>query len=94
MPSFITVGYKRQILGKGRASFGPLPHPWAAPKRPILNRVKGSYQDYRLDTELVKENILKWIGLSRLYGTLETSKLFMLLVILKWTQDHDIFLLN
>ena len=36
VPSFIIVGYVRQILGMG-ALFSP--HPWAAPKSFILNRV-------------------------------------------------------
>lgn len=35
------------------------------------------------ERELNKINIIKWIGLSRLYATLETSKLFVLLGILK-----------
>ena len=42
VPSFITVGYLWQILGRG-ALFAPPPHPWAAPKMPILNRVKNSF---------------------------------------------------
>ena len=37
MPSFIIVGYAWQILGRG--VFLP-PHPWAVPKRPILNKEK------------------------------------------------------
>ena len=40
VPRFITVGYVWQILGRG-AIFPLLPpHPWAALKKPILNRVK------------------------------------------------------
>ena len=39
MPSFIIVGYVWQILGRGQKA--PPPHPPAAPKKPILNRVKG-----------------------------------------------------
>ena len=38
VPSFIIVGYVRQTLDKW-AFLGP-PHQWAAPKKPILNRVK------------------------------------------------------
>ena len=41
MPSFIIVGYVWQILGRG--TFLP-PYPWAALKKPILNRVKQRYQ--------------------------------------------------
>ena len=37
VPSFIILRYLWQILGRG--PFWP-PHPWAAPKMPILNRVK------------------------------------------------------
>ena len=37
MPSFIIVRYVWQILGRG--AFLP-PHPWAAPKLPILDRFK------------------------------------------------------
>ena len=39
VPSFIIVGYERQILG--RALFRPFlpPHLWPAPQRPILNKV-------------------------------------------------------
>ena len=38
LPRFIIIGYVRQILGRG--AFLPHPHPGAAPRRPILNRVK------------------------------------------------------
>ena len=38
MPSFIIVRYVWQVLGRG--GFLPPSHPWAAPKKPILNRVK------------------------------------------------------
>ena len=38
MPSFIIVGFVWQILGRG-AKKAP-PHSRAAPKKPILNRVK------------------------------------------------------
>ena len=38
MPSFIIVGYVWRILGR-RGQKAP-PHPWAAPKKPILNRVR------------------------------------------------------
>ena len=38
MISFIIVRYVWQILGRGRKK--ALPYPWAAPKKPILNRVK------------------------------------------------------
>ena len=38
VPSFIIVGYVWRILWRG--TFWPPPRPWAAPKRPILNRVK------------------------------------------------------
>ena len=37
MPSFIAIGYVRQILR--RKGLFALPHPWAIPKRSILNRV-------------------------------------------------------
>ena len=37
MPSFIILGYVWQILGR-KGLFAP--HPWAALKSPILNRVK------------------------------------------------------
>ena len=39
VPSFIIMGYGYQVLG-GWGSFDP--HPWAVPKRPILNKVKCS----------------------------------------------------
>ena len=45
LPSFIIVRYVWQIIGRRRRGlFGaPLPRqPWAAPKRPVLNRVNGS----------------------------------------------------
>ena len=38
MRSFIIVGYAWQIFERG--AFLAPPHPWAAPKKPILNRVK------------------------------------------------------
>ena len=41
MPSFIIEGYVWQILGRGEGPFCP-PHLWAAPKNPILNRVKSA----------------------------------------------------
>ena len=40
VPSFIIVGFVWQILGRG--PFCPTPHPWAVPKRTVLNRVNGS----------------------------------------------------
>ena len=40
MPSFFIVGYVWQVLGR-RDLF--VPHPWAAPKRPMLNRVTSIY---------------------------------------------------
>ena len=40
MPKFIIVGYVWQILGRG--AFLPPTHLWAAPKKPILNRVNHS----------------------------------------------------
>ena len=41
LPSFIIVGYVWEILGRG-VFLPPSPslHPWASPKKPILNRVK------------------------------------------------------
>ena len=39
VPSFIIVGYVWQILGRGPFCH-PLSHPWEAPKRPIVKRVK------------------------------------------------------
>ena len=43
MPRFFIVGYVWQILGR-RGLFIPKPHPsshpWATPKKPILNKVK------------------------------------------------------
>ena len=42
MPSFIIVGYVWRILGR-RSQRAPSPHPLAAPKKPILNRVKISF---------------------------------------------------
>ena len=41
MPSFIIVRYVWQILGRG--PFALPSHPWAAPKKHILNRVKDSF---------------------------------------------------
>ena len=38
VPSFTIVGYAWQILGRGGKKAPS--HPWAAPKKPILNRVK------------------------------------------------------
>ena len=38
VPSFITVEYLWQILGRG-GELSATPLPWAAPKKPILNRV-------------------------------------------------------
>ena len=46
------VGYVWQILGRGAFLPHPHPHPWAAQKRPILNRVK--WQD-----KIVNEDISK-----------------------------------
>ena len=37
MPSFTIVGYVWKILGRG--GFLSPPYPWAAPKKPILNKV-------------------------------------------------------
>ena len=37
------VGYVWRILGRGAKK---PPHPWAAPKKPILNRVKHSQDDF------------------------------------------------
>ena len=41
MPSFIIAVYVWQILGRG----GPKrpPQPWAAPKKPILDRIKNPF---------------------------------------------------
>ena len=40
-PSFIIVEYVWQILGRGGGPFWLThPNPWAAPKKPFLNRVK------------------------------------------------------
>ena len=44
VPSFIIVGYVWRII---------LPHPWAAPKRPILNRVK-NWSDITVPNKLYK----------------------------------------
>ena len=38
MPSFIIIGYVWRILGRGAKKPSPH-HPWAARKKPILNRV-------------------------------------------------------
>ena len=40
VPSFIIAEYVRRILGTGGQKGPPPTHPWAAPKKPILNRVK------------------------------------------------------
>ena len=45
MPSFIIVAYVWQILKRmGLLPLPPALHPWAAPKKPILNRVKKRLQ--------------------------------------------------
>ena len=47
MPSFIIVGYVRQILERGELfAPPPLPSPRAATKRPILNRVNIKIEKY------------------------------------------------
>ena len=42
MPSFIIAGYVWQILGRGGPKRPP-PQPWAAPKKPILDRIKNPF---------------------------------------------------
>ena len=44
MPNFIIVAYVWQLLG--REPFCPTPHLWAAPKKPILSRVKVDVSNY------------------------------------------------
>ena len=46
VPSFIIVGYMWQVLMR-RDLFNPSPHLWAAPKRPILNRVNINHRCLR-----------------------------------------------
>ena len=46
--SFIIVGCVWQILGRVGLFAPPPPHPWAALKKPILNRVKGARLDLRI----------------------------------------------
>ena len=46
MPSFIIVGYVRQILGRGDRK--PPCHLWAGPKKPILNRVNIRFRERNL----------------------------------------------
>ena len=52
MPSFINVGYVWQILERG--AFLAPSHSWAAPKRPILNRIKNTYFEEHLGTTASK----------------------------------------
>ena len=40
MLNFIVVGYVQRILGRGDLFASSSPHPWAAPKKPILNKIK------------------------------------------------------
>ena len=54
MPSFIIVGHVRQILGRG-VLFAPI-HPGAAPKKPILNRVKDYICKYGYNFDDVRKN--------------------------------------
>ena len=54
VPSFTIAGYAWQILEKG-GLFGT-PHPWAAPKKPILNRVIAKMKN-RLSIKLCQKNL-------------------------------------
>ena len=60
MLSFTNVGYVWQILERG--VFLP-PHPWAAPKKPILNRVKG-FCDFSSTLCIILPPVLLHLGLS------------------------------
>ena len=51
MPSLIIVGYVWEILARG--TFLDSLHPWAVPKRPILNRVK-----YMLPSQFLISEVL------------------------------------
>ena len=61
VPSFIILGYVWQILGRGAFLS---PHPWAAPKTPILNRVKtnSSWQITESISWLGGCSICRWTG--------------------------------
>ena len=62
MPSLIIIGYVWQILGRLLGASLPTPHPWAAPKMPILNRVNELPQYYHLASSNYDGNNARHIG--------------------------------
>ena len=63
MPSFTNVGYVWQILEKRTPFCHPLPlHLWAASKRPIPNRVKGSQKFCNIFWKFIKQQLSQWIS--------------------------------
>ena len=62
---FILVGYVWQILGRGPFYLPRLPHPWAAPKKPILTRIKAVLKHLWKAFDFISPNFLidKWNAL-------------------------------
>ena len=64
MPSFIIVGYVWQILGR-EGFFAPppsSPHPWAAPKLSIRNRVKvnKTFESHSTQENIIFQQYYQW----------------------------------
>ena len=68
MPSFIIAEYVWQILGRG--VFVSPPHPWAAPKMPILNRVN----NHSFDIVHMEQLWIRSIKISGSFNTITTYR--------------------
>ena len=77
--SFIVAGYVWQFIGKG-GLFAP--HPWAALKRPILNRVEWIKVDWEflIENSFSTHNIIPGI-----------FQVFWPIWIIKWTKSNQKF---
>ena len=78
MPSFIIVRYVRQILERGGQKDPP--NPWAAPKKPILNRVKKHPSTCVIQVEyLFQDNVVRGKELLKLYSEYSRTSLYRML---------------
>ena len=72
--SFIIVGYVLLILERGGAFWAlpfPHPHPWAAPKKPILNRVSRVKKVEYLNMSHVSQDSYYCWNISELFSSTE-----------------------
>ena len=76
--SLIIVGYVWEILGR-EAFWHALPHPWAAPKKPVLNRVKS-------ETLLLSDVFENFIKMCLEISELNPANTYMLLMVEKGTR--------